>query len=230
MKIPIKKHPTSILLAILFFIIAMEMVMHIYYGYYSSGNILFVLSMGFTAVIRYSLIIICIAVTIWSAIKRQHKMLFILSWIFLTALGQIPKWHYDNLGALLALYNANPNQVLSDTRLLADEYPPMTCFGYVNQRYPCDDPIPHDKLPASIQSSHAGNVLIMDDYILIEKFGLEGVFRGYVAFRKGFDFWENEAPFTLGDCSHCWKIRIVDGLYWYSANPSDRPIFISPLH
>jgi hypothetical protein len=144
--------------------------------------------------------------------------------------NQIPDGPFETIGGLLSIYGANPEQVRDDTRRLADEYPPMTCIGYENQRYPCDAPITRDKLPASIRDVHVGNVLILDRYILIEKSGLEGTFRGFVVFREGADLWKNEKAITFKNgCTDCSKIRITDGLYWYHADPLDPLIFMSTL-
>jgi hypothetical protein len=226
-----KKNPSSILLVLTIFAIALEFTSHVYYGYYSSGNILIILFMGLLAVIRYVLIIICAVVTVLSIIKHEHRFLFTLLWIFMAILGQIPKGHFETLGALLSLYNSSPTQVRNDAKMLLDEYTPMTCIGYQPERPPCNDPVPHDRLPSSIQHMHAGNVLILEDYVLIEKFGLQGVFRGFVIFRNDSDPWKNEKSITLkGGCNICWRIRIIDDLYWYHSDPLSPPIFTSPLN
>ena len=74
------------------------------------------------------------------------------------------------------------------------------------------------------------DVLVLDDYVLFEKHGLCCVFRGFIAFREGADLWANEGSYTLlNTCVDCWRIRIVDGLYWYHADPIDTPIYVSPL-
>lgn len=225
----IKKHLLSTLLIIIALALIVELILYVYYGY-SAGNISIRLSMGLLAVVRYILILICVVVTISLIVKHQHKLVFTLLWVFLAVLGQIPKGHFETLGALFSLYNSNPSQVRDEARTLIDEYAPMTCIGYQHQRPPCDNPIPHDKLPSSIQHVHVRNVLVFDDYILMEKFGLEGVFRGFVVFRKGSDPWINEKSVTFqSGCNTCWKIRIIDGLYWYHANPADPPIFMSSL-
>jgi hypothetical protein len=227
----IKRNPLAMLFALMALALVIELIVHVYYGYYSSGNILIILSMGILAVVRYILVLICVAVTTWSIIKHHHNLFFTFSWIFIATIGQIPKGHFDTLGALLALYNTNPNQVHNDAAGLMDKYPPMTCIGYRPQRYPCDNPVIREKLPSSIQRIHSGDVLILEDYILIEKFGLQGTFRGFVVFRNGADVWINEKPISLeGECNTCWKIRIMDGFYWYHADPSDPPIFTSPLN
>ncbi len=228
-----KKHLLSILIVTMALLLVAEVILRILWGYMSGGIFIFLL-IGFTRIASYILIIICLIVSIWLVIKRQHKLSFILSWIFLAAFGfalsKIPMGYYETLGGLLSVYNTDPEQVLMDSRILADEYRPMTCFGYQPQRRPCENAIPHNKLPPEIQRMHVENVLVLEDYVLLEKFGLQGVFRGFVAFRKGSDLWTNEKTITrVAGCNTCWKIRIIDGLYWYHANPSDPPIFESPL-
>ncbi len=233
MKILFQKHLLSILIAIMALLLVAEVLLRILWGY-MSGDIFIFLLIDFTRVASYILITICLIVSIQAVIKRQHKLLFILSWIFLAifgfALSRIPMGYYETLGGLLSVYNADPDQVLMESRILVDEYRPMTCFGYQPQRHPCENAISRDKLPPAIQRMHVGNVLVLEDYVLLEKFGLQGVFRGFVAFRKGSDLWANEKTITrVNGCNVCWKIRIVDGLYWYHANPSDPPVFVSSL-
>jgi hypothetical protein len=67
-------------------------------------------------------------------------------------------------------------------------------------------------------------VLILDNAVLIEKFGLGGRFRGFVVFPEGKDLWK-DAPnaYLQSGCKDCWKIRITEGLYWYHET-TDRPI------
>lgn len=227
-----KRHLYSILLIVIASSIVLELILNVLWGY-TSGDIIIYLFTYLTSGIGNIFILICIIITTRSVFKHQHKMFFTLSWVFLAILGvalkQIPIGHFETLGGLLSVYSVNPKQVLSDARKLANDYPSMTCIGNPHQRYPCDNSIHPNTLPLSLQNLHVGNILILDNYVLIEKFGLQGIFRGFVVFRKGFDLWENDVSITRRDCSDCWKIRIIDGLYWYSANPSDRPIFIDPL-
>jgi hypothetical protein len=221
----IKKHQFSALLVMIAFSIAAEVMLYVFYGYYPSSSFFIFIFIALMVGVRYLLILFSMIVTIRSIFKHQHKLLFTILWILLTILGQIPKGHFDTLGALLSIYNANPEHVLKDARVLINEYEPMTLFGFPH-RYPLNNAIPLDNLPSSIRSIHIGDVLVLEDYVLIEKHGLQGVFRGFVAFREGSDLWENEESITLqGKCSDCWKIRIIDGLYWYSANPSSLPIY-----
>ena len=61
---------------------------------------------------------------------------------------------------------------------------------------------------------------MFEKYVFIEKFGLGGSFRGFIVFREGSDIWQDQQPITrLEGCSYCWKIRIINGLYWYHAAP-----------
>lgn len=233
MKTFINKNQSSLLLIATTLLVAIELIFRTLWGY-TSGDILIFLAIDVIAGIRITLIIICLAVTILSIIKHQRKMFFTFFWVVMTILGvmlnQIPMGYFETLGGLLSLYNAGTDQILSDARMLNDEFAPMTCFGNSPQRYPCDDPIPREKLPPSIRNMHVQNVLILDDYVLLEKFGLEGTFRGFIVFREGSDIWKNQEAITRSDCNVCWKIRLIDGLYWYSANPLDPPIFIKPLN
>jgi hypothetical protein len=226
------KHRHSLLLVVTALLLAIDLMLRILWGY-TSGDILTFFAMDVVAGILLILITVCIAVTILSIVKHQHWILFTFFWVFIAILGvllnRIPIGHFETLGGLLSLYNASPDQILNDARTLGDEFAPMTCFGDTPQRYPCDNPISRDKLSSSIRNMHVRSVLILDDYILIEKFGLEGVFRGFVVFREGSDIWKNQDAITRSGCGVCWKIRILDGLYWYTANPSDRPIFIEAL-
>lgn len=225
-----KKQTLSFLGVATGILLVIEMAIHIIYGYYASGNVIILLTMGVLAIARYTIILICLSLTVWLISKKQFNKLVSFSLILLIVFSFIPKVHFETIGALLSLSSANSQQVLDDARLLAEEYPAMTCIGYPYQRFPCDSPVSHDKLPSSIRNAHVGNVLIMEKYVLLEKFGLQGAFRGFIVFRDGFDIWKNEKSISLqSGCNTCWKIRIIDGLYWYQANPTLQPIFVSPL-
>lgn len=225
-----KKQISSLLGAATGILVVIETALHILYGYYASGDIIFLLTMGVIAVIRYVAILIFVSLIVWIVSKKQFNKFVGFSLTILIVFSIVPKVHFETLGALLSLSYANAQQVLDDTRLLAEKYPTMTCIGYPHQRFPCNNPVSRDRLPSSIQGVHVGNVLILEDYILIEKFGLQGTFRGFVVFRDGFDIWKNEKSVSVqSNCYTCWRIRIIDGLYWYQADPTLQPIFISPL-
>lgn len=227
----IRKHLYSLLIVILLLTVMIEYIAHIIFGYlpdnFLSGvSLLLIVVVPF---IRYFLIALFFCITLWAIVKHQTKTVFTISWVFLFILGQIPKGHLDTVGAVLSILNANPDKVVQDARALANEYKPMTHFGYPH-RDPLDNPLPPDQLPESIQSIHIGNVLIMEDHVLIEKHGLQGIFRGFVVFKESSDLWEHEKSIVLqNSCNACWKIRIVEGLYWYHADPSEGPIYASPL-
>jgi len=225
---------TFSILLLMISVILISLILRVMYGY-TSGDFLVYFAMDFTTGIEYVIVAFCVVVTIWSTIKRYRQMLFTLSWvsIFIISLmlNRIPLEPFEVIGSLIAVYKVDPNQLVNDTRSLAYKYPVNTCIGYPNQRYPCNDPVSRDQLPVSLQGLHVKNVLISKDYVLLEKFGMQGVFRGFVVFRKGFDLWKAENNVTLQkNCDFCWKIRIVDGLYWYHADPSNPPLFISPIN
>lgn len=225
----IKNHPFQLLLAILAILILAEYIAYFSWGYNRSGLIYILLGGNFINDIRFVLFAICTGWVIWSIIKRQYKYLFAFIWVVLLLLNSFPKEQFYPLGGVASMHAADPDKVLIDARTLLNEYEPMTHFGFP-QRPPLDKPLPLDNLPASLNIEIFSNVLVLENYVLIEKHGLGGVFRGYVAFREGFDLWENEGRISLFDtCSICWKIRIIDGLYWYNADPMEPPIFISSL-
>ena len=87
----------------------------------------------------------------------------------------------------------------------------------INSRYAV---FPRNRLPPSILSANIGDAFILEEYILVEKFGLGGSFRGFRVYNEGADIWTNDKSVTrLEGCSYCLEDRIVDGLYWYHAAP-----------
>ncbi len=225
-----KKQPLLFLVFTIGFLLATEITLHIIYGYYASGYVLLLLLMGVISVVRYILILTCIGGIAWLASKKHFEKVVVFSLIALISIGIVPKVHFETLGSLISLFKANPQHVLNDARLLADKYPEMTCIGYENQRFPCNEPVSRNNLPPSFKSMHAVNVLILNDYVLIEKFGLQGVFRGFVIFRNDSNIWIDEQAIThQKGCFTCLRVRIINGLYWYQAGPNDPPIFTSPL-
>ncbi len=175
----------------------------------------------------------CAVVIIISKLDRKRKILASVGGVLLIAIGLIPTGHFMTLGALLSIQNANPEQIRHDARLLMDKYEPKTLFSNDrNQRYPFNNPIPKDQLPLSLQNENLNDVLVLDDYVFIEKFGVTALLRGFIVFREGADIWESEKTITLLDgCSYCWRIRVIDGLYWYHDVPREEevPTFVLPL-
>jgi hypothetical protein len=183
--------------------------------------------------VRYIFVLTCAVVIIFSKLELKRKILASITGVFLIALGLVPTGHFMTLGALLSIRNANPEQIRNDARLLMDKYEPKTLFSDDrNQRYPFNNPIPRNQLPLSLQNETLNDVLVLEDYVFIEKFGVTALLRGFIVFREGADIWENgKGVILLDGCSYCWKIRIIDGLYWYHDVPRDEeiPTFVLPL-
>jgi len=193
-------------------------------GFYSgySAAPYYVMSLFSTEPIRYILIAICVVVVIITKeLSKKHKALIFITLVLLLAIGLIPDGHFVTLGALRSIDNANPEQFRDDARILFDEYGSNTKFSDSPQRVINQYALfPRNKLPPSILSTNIGDVFIFENYVLVEKFGLDGSFRGFIVFEEGADIWKNDKSVTrLEDCGYCWKIRIVDGLYWYHASP-----------
>jgi hypothetical protein len=180
------------------------------------------LSIFVTEPIRYLLIVICvIVVVIAGELNRNRKALVFLALIILLIVGLIPTGHFVTLDALLSVRNANPEEFRDEARTLFIEYASNTMFSDRPQRVLNQYAVfPRSKLPLPILRANIGDVFILKRYILIEKFGLGGSFRGFIVFREGADIWKNDKPvMLLAGCSYCWKVRIIDGLYWYHAAP-----------
>jgi hypothetical protein len=192
-------------------------------GYYGVFNEIF---LPCTETFRYALIAIFAIVTYISPKNRRHKLSFSILWVLLISVGLIPTGHFMTLGALLSIHNTDPTQIRSDARILMDELEQPTHFtNDTQQRSLINEFVPKDRLPPSLQNEVFNDVLVLEDNVFIEKFGLCCLFRGFVVFREGSDVWKNEKPLTLLDgCSYCWRIRILDGLYWYHAVPTEEEI------
>jgi hypothetical protein len=186
-----------------------------------------------TEIFRYIFLIVSVVVLVTSTIDRKQKILLFIVGVFFIVVGLIPTGQLMTLGAVLSIQNANPEQIRNDARLLMDEYEPKTLFSdNTIQRHPFENPIPKNKLPISLQDDKFGEILVLEDYVFIEKFGATALLRGFIVFRDGVDVWKNEQEVTLlAGCSYCWKIRIIDGLYWYHDVPRDEeiPTFVLPL-
>ena len=191
-----------------------------YSGYYAAPYC--VMSLFSTEPIRYILTVICVVVVIVAKeLSKKHKAIIFITLVLLLAIGLIPDGNFVTLGALRSIDNANPEQFRDDARVLFDEYGSNTKFSDSPQRVINQYALfPRNKLPPSILSANIGDVFILEKYLLIEKLGLGGSFRGFIVFREGEDIWKNDESVTrLEGCSYCWKIRITDGLYWYHAAP-----------
>ena len=226
----IKNHLLALLLAGIAILTIFRIAIAFSSGYFGQFYDIFLIC---TDGIRYIFLVICAIVIIISMMNRKSKVLASASLIFLIAVGLISTGHFMTLGALLSIQNANPEQIRKDARLLMDKYQPQTIFSdNRNQRYPFNDPIPKSELPLSLQNENFNDVLVLDDYVFIEKFGVTALFRGFIVFREGADIWDAEKTITrLDGCSYCWKIRVLDDLYWYHDVPREEEVatFVLPL-
>jgi len=179
-----------------------------------------------TEPIRYMLLAGWAIFIIASPSNRKRKVLLSLALVFFISIGLIPTGHFMTLGALRLIHNANPTQVRDDARILMDELEQPTHFtNNTNQRILFNEFVPKDSLSSSLQNKDFNDILVLEDTVFIEKWGICCLFRGFVVFREGSDVWKNEEPVRLLDgCSHCWRIRIIDGLYWYHAVPTEEEI------
>jgi hypothetical protein len=218
----IKNHWLALLLIGIVVLTILRIEMPLYGGY--TGTLY--LSLFCTEGIRYIFIIICAIAIPISGLNRKRKVLTSLAVVLLIAVGLIPTGHFMTLGALLSLQNANPEQIRDDARILINQFESPTHFtNDTNQRILFNEFVPKDRLPLSLQNEVLNDILVLKDAVFIEKFGLSGQFRGFVVFREGSDIWKDEKPIALLDgCPNCWKMRIIDGLYWYHAVPTEEEI------
>ncbi|KAF0106890.1 MAG: hypothetical protein FD146_2248 [Anaerolineaceae bacterium] len=214
----IKNHKLALMLTGIAILTILRIAIPFYSGYSGKFSDLFLF---FVEPFRYILIVSCTIIIITINLIRKRKVSAFLVVVFFIFIGLIPTGHFTTLGALLSIHNANPEQFRNDAREVLDEYGSNTIFSDSPQRVLNQyDQFPRNKIPPSILRADVGDVFVLDEYILIEKFGLGGSFRGFIVFREGSDIWKNEKSYTLLEgCSYCWKIRIVDGLYWYHAAP-----------
>jgi hypothetical protein len=216
----IKIRPVAFLIVGIIILLIVKFAAEFYSGYLAAP--FWVMALFSTEPIRYILIAICVIVVVtikeWN---KKHKALISAALALLLVIGLIPAGHFITLGALSSIDNTDPNKFRDDARSLFDEYGSSTKFIDSPQRVINQYALfPRSQLPSSILSANIADVFILEKHILVEKFGLGGSFRGFIVFRKDADIWKNDKPVTLLDgCSYCWKIRIVDGLYWYHAAP-----------
>jgi hypothetical protein len=226
----IKNHRFGLLLIGIALLTILKITIAFSSGYFGR---FYILSPLCTETVRYIFVITCAIVIIAAKVDRKRKILVSSVGVFLIAIGLIPTGHFMTLGALLSIQNANPEQIRHDARLLIDEYEPETLFSnFPNHRYPFNNPVPKNQLPLSLQNENLNDVLVLEDYVFIEKFGVTALLRGFIVFREGADIWEDENKITrLDGCSYCWRIRVIDGLYWYHDIPREEeiPTFVLPL-
>jgi hypothetical protein len=182
-----------------------------------------VISLLSTEPIRYILLVLAAIVVLSREVSRSRKIFALSAMALLFLIGLIPTGHYLTLGALLSMRNANAEPLRDEARRLLAEYGADTKFSDTPPRVLYQyEQFPRSDIPPSISRASIGDVFLLENYVLIEKFGLGGSFRGFIVFREGFDPWsEGQAIALLDGCSYCWRIRIIDGLYWYHAAPVD---------
>jgi hypothetical protein len=211
-------------------LVAIEKVLYFADGYFAVGYLstIGLLVMG---PVRVMLLVALFIVAVRSITKKRHPVRIAISFIVIVGVSIIPSGNFDALGGLLSIYDSGPERILSDARRLLTEYPEMTHFSIQPKRYPLNHPIPKEELPSSIQDLNIVDVLVLDDSVLLEKHGLQGVFIGFIAFREDKDPWVEHKPYDLmlDACIDCWRIRIIDGLYWYHADPADPAIYYTTI-
>jgi hypothetical protein len=219
----INKHKVTLLIVGIVLLTILRIAIPFQSGY--SGNF-YDLLLFCTEGIRYIFIVGFAIVIIASQLNRKRKIFVSLAVVFLFFIGLIPTGHFMTLGALFSIHNANPEQFRNSAREVLEEYEPNTLFSDIPQRgIDRYDQLPRNRMPPSMLRANVGDALVLDEYIFIEKFGLNGLFRGFIVFREGSDIWKNEKSFTLlENCSYCWKIRVIDGLYWYHAVPIEEEV------
>ena len=227
-----KNHRVAIMFGGVIVFTLIKILVAFYSGYLAVP--FWVMALFFTEPIRYILIAICIIVVITiKELNKKRKALIFIALALLLVVGLTPDGHFITLGALFSIRNTNPVEIRDDARLLLDEYPAETLFSNdKNQRYPFNNPVPKSELPQSLQKEKINDVLVMSNYVFLEKFGATGLFRGFIIFREGEDVWINDKDVLLIEgCNYCWKIRIIDDFYWYYGNPTDEDVtsFRQPL-
>jgi hypothetical protein len=191
-------------------------------GYYA-GDWDFSIILFFIVPIRVILILVVLGQIIGSIFSRSYNWKYTILWVLLTSISIVPKDHYSTFGAIAYMQNANPTSVIAEARNMMNIYKPMTYFGHPH-RWPLNNPRPLNEVPQGISEVHKGEVLVVEHAVLLGRGSLAPSFRGFVIFQEGFDPWVNEKQIVLQDFWYAsWKIRIIDGLYWYKVNGYDNP-------
>ena len=213
------------LLNVFVFVIVLEIVLYFWDGYCTwDCDSSFILLILFP--IRFILIFLAFAQVIHSIIRKMHHWKYSILCILLVCISVVPKGHYVTLGKITHIYNAGPTSVLVDVRNLMNTYEPLTHFGRPH-RNPLHDPRPLNQVPKEIKNFHKGEILVLENAVLLERGDIFPSFRGFVVFREGFDPWIDDKQIVLKDFWWVgWKVRIIDDLYWYSVNGHDLILFL----
>jgi hypothetical protein len=218
----LKKYSINSFIKMFVFVIVIEIVLHFFVGYYywvwDSFIVILVIRL-----IRIVFTFLVFGRIIRSKITRSYKWKYGILCLLLTSISMIPKQHYSTLGKITYMYNNDITRISVEVRNLMDIYEPLTHFG-IPQRAPLNNPQPLNEVPQNIKSFHKGEILILENVVLLEWGSLLPSFQGFVIFEEGFDPWVNENPIVLQDFWFAsWKIRIADGFYWYKINGDDNP-------
>jgi hypothetical protein len=175
--------------------------------------------------IRILLVILVFRQIIRDFISQSYEWKYLILGVLLIGISMVPKEHYSTFGKIASMNNSDPTSVLGAARDMLDTYEPMTHFGRPH-RTPFLNPRPLDEVPQKIKAVHKGEVLVLENAVLLENgsSGFEPAFAGFVVFREGYDPWENEKQIVLDDFWYAiWRIRIIDGLYWYKVDGYNNP-------
>lgn len=219
-----KKYSIQTFLKLLVATTIIEIVRHFMFGY-SLEHWAFIDILILMLPIRILLIVLIFVQIIRSIVSQRHEWKYVVLGLLLICISMVPKQHYSTFGEITRMHNSNPTSVLVESRNLMDIYEPMTHFGTVH-RTPLNNPRSLDEVPQMIKTVHKGEVLVLENAVLLESWGggFEPSFQGFVVFREGFDPWINEKQIMLDDFWYSsWRIRIIDGLYWYKVNGYNNP-------
>jgi cytochrome c oxidase subunit IV len=219
-----KKYSIQTFLKLLAATIVIEIV-----GYFLDGYCLafrdFNIILYFMFPIRILLVILVFRQIIRDIISRSYEWKYIILSVLLMGISMVPKEHYSTFGKIASMNNSDPTSVLGAARDMLDTYEPMTHFGRPH-RTPFLNPRSLDEVPQKIKAVHKGEVLVLENAVLLENgsSGFEPAFEGFVVFGEGYDPWENEKQIVLDDFWYAsWKVRIIDGLYWYKVDGYNNP-------
>jgi len=175
--------------------------------------------------IRILLVILVFRQIIRDFISRSYEWKYVILSVLLIGISMVPKEHYSTFGKIAYMNNSDPTSVLDAARDMLDVYEPMTHFGRPH-RTPFLNPRPLDEVPQKVKAVHKGEVLVLENAVLLKdgSLGFEPAFAGFVVFRERYDPWENDKQIVLDDFWYAsWKIRIIDGLYWYKVDGYENP-------
>lgn len=228
----IKRHHFLIIISVLVIFVGARLYIFVDPDNWSGGGDSLYAGIILLPSITFGVLAICLVTTVVGFLKKQkNTTLFALSWIIVSIINSTIDHRFYAVGsALLSVHQAGAKNVFFDALEIARRYPAITCIRTLPKRYPCENPLDPSVLPESIRELNPSSVIVEKEYILLEKIGLEGVYRGFIIFRDEFDPWLLEADVILQtECIDCWRIRIIDGMYWYHETSDFKINFLPPL-